>query len=300
MSNSKLVNYTKISPNSNNPRNHAIDKITIHHMAGNLSIETCGNAFASTSRQASSNYGIGSDGRIGMYVEEKNRSWCSSSRDNDHRAITIEVANDGDASTNWHVSDKALESLINLCVDICQRNGIKSLNYTGDKNGNLTRHNMFYATTCPGPYLQSKFPYIAEEVNKRLNGNSSSSNTTPSTSTITYQVYDNKKKYWLPNVKVNSNDYAGNFGNPIGGIYIDNLEYRTYDNVKKKWLPWVEGRKDYAGNLGNSIGGIQIKNATYRVHIKGGNWLDWVSKVDDTNNGYAGIYGKEIDAIQIK
>ena len=168
MSNSKLVSYTKISPNRNSPRNHKIDKITIHHMAGNLSIETCGNVFAPTSRQASSNYGVGSDGRIGMYVEEKDRSWCSSSPENDHRAVTIEVANDGGAP-NWHVSDKALEATIKLCVDICQRNGIKKLNYTGDKSGNLTEHNYFAKTTCPGPYLKSKLPYIAQEVNKRLN-----------------------------------------------------------------------------------------------------------------------------------
>lgn len=167
MSNSKLICYTKISPNSTNPRNHKIDKITIHHMAGNLSIESCGAGFASASRQASSNYGIGSDGRIGMYVEEKNRSFCSSSRENDHRAITIEVANDSKAP-DWHVSDKALESLIALCVDICQRNGIEKLNFTGDKNGNLTQHNYFAATECPGPYLKKKFAYIAQEVNRRL------------------------------------------------------------------------------------------------------------------------------------
>lgn len=169
MSNSSLVNYTRISPNSNNPRKDKIKKITIHHMAGNLSVETCGSIFANSKRQASSNYGIGSDGRIAMYVEEKNRSWCSSNANNDHQAITIEVANDGGANTNWHVSDKALESLINLCVDICKRNDITSLNYTGDVNGNLTRHNMFASTACPGPYLQSKFTYIADEVNKRLN-----------------------------------------------------------------------------------------------------------------------------------
>jgi LysM repeat protein len=102
-----------------------------------------------------------------MYVEEKDRAWTSSNADNDHQAVTIEVANDK-IGGDWHVSDKALASLIDLCVDICKRNGIKKLNYTGDKNGNLTRHNMFAATACPGPYLQSKFPYIANEVNKRL------------------------------------------------------------------------------------------------------------------------------------
>jgi hypothetical protein len=136
-------------------------------MAGNLSVEACGNVFATTSRQASSNYGVGSDGRIGLYVEEKNRAWTSSNRDNDNRAVTLEVANDGGAP-NWHVSDKALQATIDLCVDICKRNGIPRLNYTGDKSGNLTMHKWFSNTLCPGPYLESKFPYIAEEVNKRL------------------------------------------------------------------------------------------------------------------------------------
>ena len=138
-------------------------------MAGNLSVETCGKIFASSARQASSNYGIGSDGRVGMYVEEKNRSWCSSSPSNDHQAVTIEVAND-ETGGDWHVSDKALAKLIDLCADICQRNGIDRLNYTGDTAGNLTMHCWFSATSCPGPYLKSKFPYIAEEVNKRLGG----------------------------------------------------------------------------------------------------------------------------------
>lgn len=136
-------------------------------MAGDLSVETCGEVFYPKSRQASSNYGVDSKGRVGMYVEEKNRSWCSSSPENDHRAITIEVAND-EFGGNWHVSDKALEKTIELCVDICRRNGIKRLNYTGDTRGNLTKHEWFANTNCPGPYLGSKFPYIASELNKRL------------------------------------------------------------------------------------------------------------------------------------
>lgn len=167
MSNSSLICYTKLSPNCSKPRNKPISKITIHHMAGNLTIEQCGNVFAPTSRQASSNYGIGSDGRIGMYVEEKNRAWTSSNAQNDNMAVTIEVANDV-VGGNWHISDKAMVSLINLCVDICIRNGIEKLNFTGDKNGNLTMHKWFAATACPGAYLESKFPYIANEVNKRL------------------------------------------------------------------------------------------------------------------------------------
>lgn len=144
MSNSKLVSYTKISPNKTSPRNHAIDTITIHCMAGNCTIETCGNIFQPTSRQASSNYGIGSDGRIGMYVKEKDRSWCSSSSSNDNRAVTIEVANDGGADTGWHISKKAYNALIDLCTDICKRNGIKKLLWKGDKSliGQVNKQNM--------------------------------------------------------------------------------------------------------------------------------------------------------------
>lgn len=187
MSNSKLVSYTKLSPNCNKPRNHKIDKITIHHMAGNLTVEQCGNVFAKGARQASSNYGIGTDGRVGMYVEECNRSWCSSSPENDNRAVTIEVAND-QTGGNWHVSDTALATLIDLCVDICQRNGIKKLNYTGDKTGNLTMHKWFAVTACPGPYLESKFPYIAREVNKRLSGGTAAPAKPPASGDVSFRV----------------------------------------------------------------------------------------------------------------
>ncbi|MBQ4630199.1 MAG: N-acetylmuramoyl-L-alanine amidase [Clostridia bacterium] len=166
MSNSSLVDFTLISPNSTNPRNKKISKITIHHMAGNLTVEKCGEVFQNKKRQVSSNYGVGTDGRVGLYVEEKNRSWASANRDNDNMAVTIEVANDGGA--NWHVSDVALAKTIELCTDICKRNGIKRLNFTGDKTGNLTMHRYFAATACPGDYLASNFPYIADEVNKRL------------------------------------------------------------------------------------------------------------------------------------
>jgi hypothetical protein len=136
-------------------------------MAGNLSVEDCGAIFAKSGRQASSNYGVGSDGRVALYVDEANRAWTSSNAVNDHRAVTIEVANDGGAP-DWHVSAAALEATVALCVDICKRNGIDRLNYTGTTAGNLTMHKWFAATLCPGPYLSGKFPYIAEEVNRRL------------------------------------------------------------------------------------------------------------------------------------
>lgn len=165
---SPLVSYVKLSPNCTKPRNHKIDTITIHHMAGDLTVETCGAGFANPSRRASSNYGIGSDGRIACYVEEENRSWCSSSGANDHRAVTIEVAN-CQTGGDWPVSDAAYRALIDLCVDICRRNGIPRLNFTGDTSGSLTMHKWFAATGCPGPYLESRFPAIAQAVNDRLN-----------------------------------------------------------------------------------------------------------------------------------
>ena len=168
MSNSKLVNYVNISPNSSNPRNAAIKKITIHHMAGNFTVEQCGKGFSASSRKASANYGIGTDGRVGMYVEERNRAWTSGSPDNDNQSITIEVAND-DGPPSWHVSDAALAKLSDLCVDICKRNGILRLNFTGSANGTLTMHRYFQPTTCPGPYLANQFSSFASKVNARLN-----------------------------------------------------------------------------------------------------------------------------------
>lgn len=192
MSNSKLVDYVKISPYKTSPRKNKIDKITIHHMAGNASIEACGNVFQS--RRASSNYGIGSDGRVGMYVEEKDRSWASSSSANDNRAVTIEVANSSTGG-NWPVSDKALAKLIDLCVDICQRNGIEKLNYTGNKKGNLTMHCYFAATGCPGPYLKSKFQYIADEVNKRLGSASEKETTAAKPATTSKKATDAARSY---------------------------------------------------------------------------------------------------------
>ena len=121
-----------------------------------------------------------------------------------------------------------------------------------------------------------------------------------STDKVTYKTYDNVKNKWLPNVKTGTDDYAGNFGNGVSGLKCTKLTYRVHDKIKNKWLPWVTGDSSYAGNLGNNIDGVQIKNATYRVHLKDGKWLDWVSKADNSSNGYAGIYGKTIDAIQIK
>lgn len=176
MSNSPLVTYTKLSPNHSGRRNHVIDTVSIHCMAGNASVETCGALFADPARKASSNYGIGSDGRIALYVDEANRSWCTSNASNDHRAITIEVANNGGAP-DWPVSDKAYSALLDLLTDICRRNNIKELLWKGNKSligqvnkQNMTVHRWFAAKACPGDYLYNRHGEIAAEVNRRLKG----------------------------------------------------------------------------------------------------------------------------------
>ena len=174
MSNSSLVNMTMLSPNHSGHRNQPITKIAIHHTAGAISAATIGQIFRPTSRQASCNYGIGNDNKIVLCVDEANRSWCTSSSWCDNRAVTIEVANSANGG-NWPVSDRTLATLIDLVTDICRRNGIRNCTYTGGKDGVLQKHEWYANTNCPGPYLGSKFSYIASEVNKRLSGNSSSS-----------------------------------------------------------------------------------------------------------------------------
>lgn len=178
MSNSPLVSYTKISPNRTSPRNHKIDTITIHCVVGQCSVETLGNVFAPTSREASCNYGIGVDGRIGMYCEEKDRSWCSSSGSNDNRAITIECASD--TTHPYAINDKVYKALIELLADICKRNGIEELKWKADKSligqpdkQNMTVHRWFADKSCPGDYIYNRLGQIASEVNDKLNGGSS-------------------------------------------------------------------------------------------------------------------------------
>lgn len=190
LSNSKLISYTKISPNRTSPRNHKIDTVTIHCVVGQCSVETLGNIFAPTSRQASCNYGIGADGRIGMYCEEKDCSWCSSNAANDNRAITIEVASD--TKHPYAVNAKAYAALIDLLVDICKRNGIPRLVWStskadrvNHKNGcNMTVHRDYANKSCPGEYLYSRHAQIASEVNKRLG----STDTRPQPEKVLYRV----------------------------------------------------------------------------------------------------------------
>ena len=177
MSNSPLVSYTKLSPNHSGQRTHTIDRITPHCVVGQCSVETLGNIFDPTSRQASCQYGIGVEGRVGMYDEEKNRSWCSSSNANDQRAVTIECASD--TQEPYAFKDVVYNKLIELCVDICKRNGKKKLLWLGDKTKTLnyepasdemvlTVHRWFANKSCPGDWMYARMGDLASKVTAKL------------------------------------------------------------------------------------------------------------------------------------
>lgn len=176
MSNSPLATYTRITKNKTSPRNHAIDTITIHCIVGQWTAKQGCDYFATTDRQYSANYVVGKDGSIGLSVDEKDRSWCSSNGTNDNRAITIEVASD--TTHPYAVTAKAYAALLDLVTDICKRNGIKKLVWSTNKNDrvnhrngcNMTVHRDFANKACPGEYLYSRHGEIAAEVNRRLQG----------------------------------------------------------------------------------------------------------------------------------
>lgn len=223
--NSPLVSFTRISPNRTKNRNHVIDTITIHCVVGQCTVESLGAVFAPESRRASSNYGIGLDGRIGMYCEEKDRSWCSSNAANDHRAITIEVASD--TTHPYSVTDKAYAALIDLCVDICQRNGIQKLVWSTDKNDrvnhrngcNMTVHRDYANKSCPGAYLYERHGAIAAAVNAKLG-----TTVTPTPEVPSEATYPEELTKGLYRVRKNWAD--GNNGQ-IGA-------YRFLSNAKKR------------------------------------------------------------------
>lgn len=251
-SNSSLVDYTRLSPNHSGLRNHIIDTITIHCVVGQCSVEGLGSVFAPSSRQASSNYGVGYDGRIGLYVEEKNRSWCSSSSENDNRAITIEVASD--TYDPYRVNDKAYEATIKLVADICKRNGIKKLVWSTSKsermnhrNGcNMTVHRDYANKSCPGDYLYNRMGDIAARVNKLLGS------TTDNNSSSTFKPYIVKVTADVLNIRKGPGTNYGKVGSiKRGGAYTI-----------------VEEKK----GIGSDKGWGRLKS--------GAGWiaLDWVSK----------------------
>lgn len=202
--NSSLVSYTKLSPNHSGQRTHSIDRITPHCVVGQCSVETLGNIFLPTSRQASCNYGIGVDGRVGMYVEEKNRSWCSSSNANDQRAITIECASD--TTEPYAFKDVVYQKLITLCVDICKRNGKSKLLWLGDKDKTLgyepksdemvlTVHRWFANKSCPGSWMYARMGDLAAKVTAQLGGGASEDTETEYPEKLT-EGYYRVRKAW--------------------------------------------------------------------------------------------------------
>ena len=225
--NSPLVVYTKLSPNHSGQRTHRIDRITPHCVVGQLSAESICGCFISPDRQASCNYGIGYDGRVSLCVEEKNRSWCTSSRENDQRAITIECASD--SKHPYAFKDVVYNRLVELCIDICKRNGKKMLLWLGDKEKTLnyipksdemvlTVHRFYANKSCPGDWMYARMGDLASKVTAALNAGTDT--TPPETdnsqdNTPAIDVTDPEKTIWNTLQAAIGNAYgtAGLMGN---------------------------------------------------------------------------------------
>lgn len=254
MSNSSLVSYTRLSPNHSGARTHSIDTITPHCVVGQLTVASLGNIFASSSIEASSNYGIGKDGRVGMYVKEKNRSWCSSSIENDQRAVTIECASD--TTEPYAMNSTVYNTLIRLCTDICRRNGKNKLIWFGDKNKTLnylpksnemviTVHRWFANKSCPGDWLYSRLGDLASKVTDNLGGGSSSG--FPSTPFLVKVIISDLNIRSAPSMSgkvkgqtgkgtftiVEVSDGWGKLKSGAGWIYLENPSYCTIGRSAK-------------------------------------------------------------------
>lgn len=271
--NSKLVNYTRISPNRSVNRNHKIDTVSIHCVVGQCSVETLGSIFASASKEASSNYGIGYDGRIGLYVEEKDRSWCTSSASNDNRAITIEVASD--TYHPYRVKDVAYKSLIKLLVDICKRNGIKKLVWSTNKsermnhlNGcNMTVHRDYANKSCPGDYLYNLHGQIAKEVNAQLGSGTSSTATT--TNKTLYRV----RKTW-------------NDAQSQKGAFYDLPNAKKCADKNKGYSVFDEsGKAVYTSKAANSTSSFKVQISISDLNIRKGPGTNYATTGKFTGKG---------------
>lgn len=332
--NSSLVTYTNLSNKHSGQRTHAIDTITPHVIVGQWTAQYGCDYFAKTTRDASCNYVVGKDGSIGLCVEEKNRSWCTSNAENDNRAITIEIASD--TTHPYAITDAAYEALIKLCVDICKRNGIKELKWSTNKsdrvnhkNGcNITVHRDYKNKSCPGDYVYNRLGEIADRVNALLGSNSTNATTKEDKKTGFYRVgtswsngrcvgqiaaftnKDNAIKKAKENKTWKAFDEKGNviyqYEEPKPVTPTNTTVNVTYSVQIEggKVLPEVKNLTDYAGIENKKITGIAMKvdkgAIKYQVHVLGGGWLDWVTGYNwkDHNNGYAGN-GKPIDAIRI-
>lgn len=251
--NSELVAVKKLSPNHSGKRTHSIDRISPHCVVGQCTAEGLGDWFGKSSTKASSNYGIDKNGRVGLYVEEKNRSWCTSSNSNDQRAITIECASD--TREPYTMNNKVYETLIKLCTDICKRNGKKKLLWLGDKTRSLnytpksdemiiTVHRWFANKSCPGDWLYSRLGDVAKRVTANLNS------TQPSTTGSTQVPFTVK-------------------------VLISNLNYRSEPSMNgqvkgqtgKGTFTIIEVNNGW-GKLKSGVGWIYLNNPSYCVAEK--------------------------------
>lgn len=294
--NSPLVSYTRLTNNYWAGRKYPLTRITPHCVVGQCSVETLGNVFYPASRRASCQYGIGSDGRIGMYVEEKNSSWCSSSYDNDNRAVTIEVASD--TTHPYAMKDAAYQSLIKLCADICKRNGKKKLLWLGSKEKALaytpkddemilTVHRWFANKSCCGDWLYSRLDDLANKTNAILSG-SSSTVTKPTTSTqsITTNASDNEQAIWnfFKGKGLNSFAIAGVMGN----LYAESaLNPKNLQNSYEKKLGYTDDSYTRAVDSGRYTNFVK-DSAGYGL----AQWTYWSRKQNMYN--YAKKVGKSI------
>ena len=264
------TNHIGYSPDGSHGRGgKKIDKIFVHHMAGILTAEQCGNVFKT--RPASAHYGVDKNARIGQYVKEEDTAWHCANKAYNQRSIGIELSNDGGASTNWHVSDKVIAKAIDLIVDICRRNGIKKLNYTGDLSGNLCMHRWTASTSCPGGYLAGKFKYIAEQVNKKL---AASPSPAPVKTTL-YRV----RKTWkdaksqigaykvLANAKTECDKHAG---------------YSVFDNTGKV----VYTSKKDTGQYTGTYPSLLLKKSNAKVIADTIEWAKLIAANNDFHYGH--------------
>lgn len=280
----------------------AIRAITVHHMAARWTARRCGESFQQIERDASSHYGIGFDGEIAQYVDEKDTAWTNGNWDSNLESVTIECANSASGAP-WPVSDASLQSLTSLIADIARRNGLVPL----VKGVNLTWHGMFEATACPGAYLLSKMDEIVEEANRLLTGEE----TERIPVTLSYGVFTDR---WLPEVSGASvgddeNGFAGILGQPVTAVIASasrgSLFYQTH-LLGGEWLPEVMDREDFAGIFGCPVDGFMIRSDEtllhYRVHTLEDGWLPEVTGYDpsDGGNGFAGILGHTVDGLLIR
>lgn len=324
LSNSPLVSYTQLSPNNSGLRVYDIDRISPHCTVGQCSVEALGNVFAPTSREASSNYGIGCDARVGMYVEEKNRSWCTSSYDNDNRAVTIECASDTYAP--YAFKDCVYEKLIELCADICKRNGKNKLIWISDKDTALsykvqpgemllTVHRWFANKSCPGDWLMERMDDLANRVTVILNPEPEPAPDPTPKNIPTKQPWEYDITYRTHTAEYGWFDYVGDgeesgtkgLSLPIDAMQVEGglnsgilAVYQAYIDINGETGVCKMGEVCGAEDKGRDIYAIKVtceKPIEYRVYRRKKGWTKWAKNNEWTE-------GKEdmlrVECIQIR